>query len=148
MSDIVINQAEESDLQEVLSLAECYAAGNEWLEIDVEQTKKNVNDMFQRGYVFLGQWENKTIGGVAGYLLPCFYNNDIFFCTGFLFIKKEYRFLTRKFIKAVEKFLRATTANKLFFGITAGKNLEKRKRFFRILGYRELEVHMVKDLMK
>lgn len=142
---IVLRIAEPNDLPDIFSFVDLYDDG---LDIDRKKAKNSLRDLLYIQGVILGHYNGKAIGGVAGICFNGFFTDDIIFFIQFLFIHPEHRSLTKRFIEEVELSMLATKATKIVFGIPNGNNYEEKQRFLRILGYKELETHMVKNFKK
>ena len=91
---------------------------------------------------------NQTIGGIAGYVIPCMFTNDVMYSVMFFYVTPEFRFLTSKIIKEVELVLLPTKVTKIVFGVPVfeNKNPEILMRYYRVMGYKPLEVHYFKRI--
>lgn len=141
---VVIRMAEPNDLPEIFNLVDCYDGP---VKIDVTKTKNSLRDIVYIHGVFLAEYNDEVIGGVAGIAMPCLFDNDITYCVLFLFIRPEFRKLTTLFIRELELCLLATKCTKITFGMPSSDfyhKSEKMQRYMRILGYKELETHFFK----
>ena len=64
----------------------------------------------------------------------------------FFYIIKEHRHLTKNIIKELELVLLTTPVTKICFGVIGNSTAKKMQRFYRMMGYSEIETHMVKDI--
>lgn len=141
---VILKLADASDLPDIFKLVDAYDGP---LPYDKKLTKNNLRDIVYFKGALLGLYNDQVIGGVAGYVLPSLFKDELTFCVMFLFIMPEYRRMTKQFIQEVELSLLGTKVNKIVFGFPsqeADKAAAKMKRFIRILGYKELEVHYQK----
>ncbi len=135
--------ARPNDLPALFELVDSYS---EEFEHDKTVAKNSLREIVYMNSVLLVEFEGKYIGGIAGYMLPGLFNKELYFSTMFFYVIKEFRFLTKRIMKELELVLLPTEITKIVYSIPVGENFEKRKRFMRIMGYNELETHMIKDL--
>ena len=138
---VLIRVAEPNDLPELFRLVDSYEMT---IEADRDLVKNNLRDLLYIHGVMLGECNGQVIGGVAGYALPCMFTNETLFACMFLYIKKEHRHLTKRFIQELELTFLPTKAKRLTFSTPATPEGDKLQRFFRSLGYSELETHFSK----
>lgn len=141
---LIIRIAGPDDLPDLFQLVDEYSDG---IKHNPRFVKNSLRDLLYIQGVLVGDLNGHVIGGVAGIALPCMWNDDVLFSVMFFYIRNRYRHLTRCFINELEHSLLPTKATKLVFGVpNFGADYEPRKRFMRMLGYRELETHMVKNV--
>lgn len=140
---ITIKTAQPNDLPEVFKIVDGYCDGK---EIDPTKVKNSLRDLIYIQGAFYGEYQGKIIGGVAGYCLPCMFNDDVFFVVMFLYIKNEYRSLTKSFMQELEMAFLPTKVNKIVIAVMNDQNQRVQKRFLTMAGYKELETHMIKTL--
>ena len=140
---VVIHIAKPSDLLDVFDLVDEYADG---IKIEKGRTKQSLRDLVYSGQVMVFKYEETTIGGVAGYNSPCLFTDDVFYNVMFFYVRQQFRFLTKEIIKEMELVLLPTKVTKLVFGIPISKHSEKYKRYYKMMGYRELETHVYKRI--
>lgn len=142
---VVVNLATTLDLMSIYALVDDYCDN---IAIDRYKTKNSIRDMVYMNGALLFDYNGFVIGGTSGYLMPSMFTDDSFFMSMFFYIRKEYRHLTKQCIKELELCVLPSKVTKLIFGVMAfnNPNYEKQKRFFRMLGYKELETHFYKDV--
>lgn len=140
---VVLRIANPNDLPEIFLLVDQY---HEELEIDRSRTKNALRDLLYIQGCILAEYNGKAIGGVAGVCFNGCFTDEVIFFIQFLFVHRDYRFLTRELIKEVELSMLPTKATKIVYGIPNGNNYAKKQRFMKMLGYNELEVHVYKNL--
>jgi hypothetical protein len=116
------------------------------IEINFTKIETSLVDMIKKGNVLLAIDNNKTIGGAAGWVLPCGFNNDLMFMAMFFYIKKEYRRYTVIALREIEKFLSKTDCTKIVFSSPNVECYQEYNRFYRMQGYKELETHFAKTI--
>ena len=131
------------DLPDIFALVDTYC---EDMEIDRVIAKNSLREMLYVKGVLLVEYNDTLIGGVAGYTLPGMFTDDLFFSVMFFYIIKEHRHLTKNIIKELELVLLTTQVTKICFGVIGNSTAKKMQRFYRMMGYSELETHMVKDI--
>lgn len=136
---VIIRLADPSDLPDIFLLVDAYDGP---VAHDKKITKNNLREIVYSKGVFLGVYNDKVIGGVAGFIYPSLFNEEFNYNAMFLFILPEYRRFTKAFITEIELALLGTRATKLTFGFPS--NEPKMNRFIRMLGYKELETHYQK----
>ena len=96
----------------------------------------------------LAEYEGRIIGGIAGYAIPCMFTNDIIFSVMFFYVEPEFRFLTSRIVKEVELVLLPTKVTKIVFGVPVFENKKPEilVKFYRMMGYKPLEVHLFKRI--
>ena len=139
----MIHMAVPDDLPAIFALVDTYC---EDMDIDRVITKNSLREMLYVKGVLLVEYNGDLIGGIAGYTLPGMFNRDLFFSVMFFYIIKDYRFLTKSIIKELELVLLTTPVTKICFGVLGSNTAKKMQRFYRMMGYSELETHMVKDI--
>lgn len=142
---VIVHLAEPLDLISVYALVDEYADG---VDIDRNKTKNALREMVYANGVLLFEYNNFVVGGVAGYVMPSMFTDDSFFMSMFFYVRKEYRNLTKQCIKELELCILPSRITKLIFGVLALDNIKynKQKRYFKMLGYKELETHFYKDV--
>ena len=142
-NSVSLKLANADDLPAIFLLVDDYAG-----EIDIDRTKakNSLRDMVYIKGVLLVEFEGRVIGGVAGYTLDGLFNDDIVFSVMFFYIMKEFRFLSRKTITELEFSLMPLKINKLVFGVPFNDDSEKYKRFYKTMGYSEMETHVQKRI--
>lgn len=141
---VVIKIADRNDLCEIFELIDGYADVE--IDRDIAATKKALQMIVDLQGCLVGTINDEIFGGVAGYCMPSLFNSDVFFVVMFLYIKKEFRHFTKNFIKELELVMTPTKCTKIVFGIPRGDNQLLLQRFFSMIGYQQLEIHMVKSL--
>ena len=141
---VILKLADPKDLPDLFTLVDKYNGG---FDIERKLTKNNLREVLYMQGVFLGYFNDRLIGGVAGYAVPSLFKNEITYCAMFIFIMPEFRHLTKQFIAELELALLGTKVSKLVFGLPTDERepeADKIRRFFKILGYKELETHYYK----
>ena len=138
---VLLKVAEPSDLFDLYRLVDTYELG---IEIDRDRVKNSLREMLYIHGVMLAEYNGVVIGGLAGYAIPSMLNDEIIYACMFLYVKKEYRHLTREFIKEFELTLLPTKAKRVTFAALHTPDGKKLQRFFRMLGYQEIETHFAK----
>jgi hypothetical protein len=141
--DVIIHMAEPNDLPAIFQLVDSYC---DELDIDRVRAKNSLREIVYLKSVLLVEYKGEYVGGIAGYVLPGLFTKDMFFSTMFFYVKKEFRFLTKQIIKEVELVLLPTPVTKIVYGVPSGSASEKHQRFMRMMGYKELETHLSKDI--
>lgn len=142
-SKVIIRIAEPNDLPEIFRFCDEYSDG---LEINRDKAKNSLRDILYLQGVLMFDYEGKKIGGVAGYVMPCMFTDDVMFSIMFFYVRKEFRFLTKQIIKEIELVMLPTKATKIVFGVPMTKNYNSMIRYFRMMGYTPLETHMEKRI--
>lgn len=141
---ITIRVAQPNDLPEVFRLVDSVDSEEFIFEINRDKLKNSLRELiYVRGALF-GECNGQVIGGVAGYALPCMFTDEMLYCCMFLYVKKEFRHLTKKFIQELELTLLPTNAKRLTFGVPEGQSSDLMQRFFKMMGYKKLETHYYK----
>lgn len=140
---VVVNLATINDLMVVYSLVDDYSDG---INIDRDRTKLAIRDIIYIDGVLLVEYNSVVIGGIAGYIMPSMFTNDTFFMVMFFYVRKGYRHLTKSIIKELELVVLPSKITKLIFGVLNNDRYAQQKRYFKMLGYKELETHMWKDV--
>jgi hypothetical protein len=98
-NSVVVKLAKPSDMLDVFDLVDNYEGT---IPLNVERTKDNLRDIVYGAGVLLGEYNGEVFGGIAGYALPCLFNDEVMYVAMFFYVKKDYRHLTKKFLKEVE----------------------------------------------
>ena len=143
---VIINIARPNDLPVIFSFCDEY---NDGMNIDRTKAKNAIRDLVYIDGAMLAEYKGQTIGGIAGLVLPCMFTNDIIFSVMFFYVKPEFRFLTSHIVKEVELVLLPTKVTKIVFGVPVFENKkpEELVRYYRMQGYKPLEVHLFKRLV-
>lgn len=140
---VVIKCARPEDLPELFEMVDLYDGS---LKIDRNKTKNSLREMLYNGGVFFATLDGKTIGGIGAYVFPCLFNDDFMFCVMFFFVKKGFRSRTKEIVKELELVLLPSRVNKILFGFLSGEDQAKRIRFMKMIGYKDYESHVCKEV--
>jgi len=113
--------------------------------IDRERVKHSGAALINSGGLIVAIHLGVIVGGAGGYYLPCGFNGDIIFAVMFLYMRPRRRRHVRWFLRQVE-FQAGRQANRIVYAVPVHDRSEKHERFFRMLGYSRLEVHVEKRL--
>ena len=138
---VILRIAGPNDLPDIFRLVDSYEDG---FMMDSDTLKNHLRDMVYIHGVIIAEYNGVVIGGVAGYALPCMFTEEILYSCMMFYVKKQYRRLTKSFVKELEMFLLPTNAKRLIFSTLATPDGYKLQHFFRSLGYTELETHFAK----
>lgn len=142
--------AQEKDLPEIIKLYEDYN-GENMGEYKKSFNKEKVyqavvNMITKNGIVLLAKIDDKIIGAVVGCINTCLFTDDIIFVSMFFYMKKKYGGYAKEFIKEISVFIKKYSVNKLVFASPMFDNSEKYNRFYKMLGFKVLETHFVKEI--
>lgn len=142
---VILHIANANDLPEVFELVDDYDGE---IAIDKTKTKNNLREIVYMQGAMLFEYEGTIIGGVAAYVCPCMFTNDVIYTAMFFYVREQFRFLTVEIIKEMELVLLPTKVTKIVFGVPIidNKNAHKLIRRFKMLGYEPLETHMYKRI--
>lgn len=136
--------AQPNDLPDVFRLVDCYDDG---MEIDRDRTKNSLRELVYAGGVFLVKKDDEVVGGLAGYAADSMFTADLIFNVMFFYIVPEHRRMTKRIIIEMELILITNSkATQIVFGVPAVSNMSNLYRFFRIIGYKPLEIHVTRRL--
>ncbi len=146
-NSIVINIAQASDLSVIFSFCDEY---NDGMKIDRTRAKNALRDLVYIQGVMLVEYEGRIVGGIAGYVTPCMFTNDVIFSVMFFYVEPSFRFLTPRIVKEVELVLLPTKVTKIVFGVPIFENRKPLElvRFYRLMGYKPLETHLFKRISR
>ena len=144
-NDVIVRIAEPSDLFKIFEFCDEY---NDGININRNKAKDALRDLVYIKGVMLVDYQDQTIGGIAGYVQPCMFTNDILFSVMFFYVKPDLRFLTGKIIKEVELVLLPTKVTKIVFGVPVFENRKTEivVKYYQMQGYKPLEVHLFKRI--
>ena len=142
-NSIILKMASAKDLPAIFQLVDSYSDD---IKIDTFITKRSIREMVYANGALLVEYDGELIGGIGGYIMPSMYNEDMIFSVMFFYVRKEFRFLTRRIIKELELASLPTKATKLIFGVPINDSYDKLVRFYRMMGYSRLETHMCKNI--
>lgn len=145
VNEVNLKLAEPTDLLEIYNLVDGYD-GEERLRFDHQKVKLSLRDMVYLKGVVLAVYKEQIIGGVAGYVLNSIFNDDVLYCAMVLYVKREFRDVSRKVLTEFELSLLPTKVTKIIFGVMDGPKFKVKQRFFKMMGYRFLESHFVKGI--
>ncbi len=139
---VKLRVAEPIDICSVYEFVDAY---NDGMIIDRIRTKDSLREMVYNNCVLLAECRSILIGGIAGYIAPGVFTDDKIFSTMFFYILPKYRYLTKKVITELEAVTAKGNVTRLVFGIPAeSKNPKALARYYRMMGYKPLEVHLEK----
>ena len=143
--EVIIKIAKPNDLPNIFEFCDQY---NDGMNIDRTKSKLAIRDLVYLDGALLAEYEGETIGGIAGITMPCMFTNDIIFQVMFFYVDPEYRSLTGKIIKEVELVLLPTKVTKIVFGVPIFENKKPEilVKYYRMMGYKPLEVHLFKRI--
>lgn len=110
----------------------------------LESVVRMVNDHA----VIVAELDGKIIGAVSGYIIPGHFSRDFFFVAMFLYLKPEARQHTAAFLICLQAILITTPATKLVLSVPLGPDSEAFGRFYRMQGFRRIEEHFAKDIVR
>ncbi len=142
-----IHLALETDIDEIYKLYDEY--GNENIGLNIfnkDKVTAAILRMIKQNCVMVAKVDGKIVGGTAGVILPCDFTTDLMFVGMFLYFKKGFRNLVRKFLKELELMIKVFPVTKIVFSAPAFAGQEKLERFYKMCGYKVLEVHYCKEL--
>ena len=142
----ILSIATEANLEDIFSLVDSYVSENGLIYIDPSIAKKTLTQITKINGVLLLRYNEEIVGGMAGYIMPGLFMKDNFFSTLFLYLKKDYRSLTKKLITEAEKILKVAGVSQLVYGVPYSLDSKNLGRFFRIMGYNNLETHYCKEI--
>ena len=140
---IIFQVATTQDLFTIWGFVDKYNDGH---EIDRERVKVCLQDMVYLKGVYLIKHEDKAIGGISGFKIDSMLTTDRLFMVMFLYIDSEFRYLAKKVIKEFELCLLPENVTMVTFGFMKGKDSVKQLRFMKMLGYEELDTHVMKRI--
>jgi hypothetical protein len=83
---------------------------------------------------------------MCGLITGTFFTAEKIFSAMFFYVKPSYRSLTKKFIQGVEGMLKHDEVKRMVIGHPASSHGEIIDRFYRMLQFRKLEVHYIKEV--
>ena len=140
---VIVHMARPDNLPQIFHLVDSYSDS---LTINKNKAKNALRELVYINGVLLFKFDKEVIGGIAGFVTPSMFTDDTLFNVLFFYVKKDFRHLTKEIIKEFELVLLPTSVNKIIFGVLGNESYEKQKRFMRMMGYKELETHMVKGV--
>ena len=142
-NEITFRVAVPNDLPEIFKLVDEY---NDGIEIDRTRTKNSLRDFVYVQGVFMVYHGDQVIGGIGGYVAPALITNDIIFNVMFFYIRPQFRKHTKRIILEMELVMLPTRATQIVYGIPAGGKMPLLYRFFKMMGYKSLEIHVIRRL--
>lgn len=145
---VTIRPAEYRDMPELCYMVDAY---NGPIVRDPEATKKSLAELLSVNGIILGEYNGEVIGGIAAVASPCLFKNELWLNVMFLYIKPKFRRYTKEFIRELEMTLLATKATAISFAVVSEEfdpKSRQLRRWMRLMGYKELEVHFYKRLVK
>ncbi len=142
---VIIKIAKPNDLPVIFEFCDEY---NDGMNIDRTKAKNAIRDFVYIDGALLAEYEDKIIGGLAGYAMPCMFTNDLIFQVMFFYVKPDFRFLTSRIIKEIELVLLPTKVTKIVFGVPVFENKKPEilVKYYNLRGYKPLEVHLFKRI--
>lgn len=117
--------------------------------LDKAIVSESIKRMIKDGALILGNISGKTIGFVAGYFQNCHFSNDVMFSLMYFYVHEKYRTYSSTFLKVIEELLKVNTnATKFVVSSPAFLSHEKLDKFYRINGFKLLETHFYKDIIR
>ena len=140
---MIVRFATLKDLDAINALYKDYQ-GEELSKFDVEINKEiiasTIKTAIENKSGIIGIFNNEVIAGMAGYFQPCGFSKDIMFQSMLFFVHPQHRAHTMQFIKEVQLLLKETQATMFLIGCPVDDQ-EKMDRFFKIMGFKPLEIH-------
>ncbi len=143
MHNIVIHVAGIDDLLDLYNLVDVYS---DEIQIDKNRAKLSIREMVYMDSTMLFEYRGLIVGAIAGYTMPGTFTDSVIFSAMFFYMLPEYRYLTKHVIKEIELVLLPTKVNKIVFSVPANGKAPLMRRFWKMLGYKELEIHMCKRI--
>lgn len=144
-NSVVVRLATSENYGQIYKLVDEYAEKTS-LPFDRDKTKESLDQMVKAQGVLLFELYGKIIGGMAGYVIPCAFNNNVFFSVMMFYVCPDHRSLTKKIINEVELVLLASPVTHIIVGVLSDENHDILMRYFRMHGYSRIETHMAKTL--
>jgi hypothetical protein len=151
---MVLRLATEEDLPKIYDLGfenysdKALAAYN--TIIDREKVKAAVLSLVKSNTVYVAiqgmEEKEEIIGVMIGTLTQTLFSNDLIYSSMFFFMDERFRKYAEGFIKQLEIELRKNKVSKLIIGNPELNNADKMERFYKIMGYKKLETHYMRDL--
>jgi len=114
--------------------------------LDKEIVRKTIHNLVQSKGVYLGVKGSEVFGLIAGIYVPNILSKDKMFHCLFIYLKKGYRTLTKKFLRMVEDKLRQRKYTVITLSHLEDHDGEKMDRYYKMLGYRKIESHYLRGL--
>ena len=147
-----IRLAEEKDLPAIYELGfDSYSAevvATYGSVVDKDKCRKIAETMVKNKTVFLAISERNIIGAMLGIFTNSGFDSEVIYNSMFFFMKTEYRKFTKQFINDVENLLKLTTATRFIIGNPEFNNGPEMDRFYSIMGFKKLETHYIKPIIK
>lgn len=137
--------ATDKDKDKIEFLSDSY---NGAIPYNSERAKKYLDSMMKDGRVILGEFNGELIGGIAGVRQPCMFQEKNMFMVMFFTMLPSYKFMTKRFVEAVEEVL-SYNCSMITFGVPSihlDEHSDRLSKFFTLLGYKELETQFYKNL--
>jgi len=136
-NSVILHMAQADQLPYIFDLVDDY---NDGMYFDKTITKNNLREMVYMQSALLVKYKDSIIGGIAGFVLPCMFTNDLMFQIMFFYVRPKSRHLTGKIIDELELVVLPTKVTKIVFGVPihGAKKPRSLIKYFRRRGYKPL----------
>lgn len=150
MLNIIVRQAVVEDIPRLYELGfgaytkESLAAFE--MDLSEEKIKTVASLVLQAGWSFVLEVDDQIVGCIIGASSPFPFSDALVYGELMFFVQKEFRKFTRAFLTRVEMVLKTRGVAKFILANVETNDGEKIDRFYKILGFKRLEIHYMKSL--
>jgi GNAT superfamily N-acetyltransferase len=148
--NIIVRQAVVEDIPRLYELGfgaytkESLAAFE--MDLSEEKIKTVASLVLQAGWSFVLEVDDQIVGCIIGASSPFPFSDALVYGELMFFVQKEFRKFTRAFLTRVEMVLKTRGVAKFILANVETNDGEKIDRFYKILGFKRLEIHYMKSL--